>query len=282
MNSDNYPVLSRVFTRSVLKSFAVGKKTDDIYNLAVKLFIPHPEKNTNAENFELLYRILKDEYRNEYFYKNTLLNKLLLGVHSINTTTALTELPVAESKADFVLINGKAVVYEIKTELDNLDRLDGQISSYYKAFNHVCVLSYESNADTILRKYKDTSVGVYVVTQKDTIRRIKEPTLNNEHLTAEAMFHTLRKPEYENILLQFYDGLPQVSQFKYYDVCLDLFCELGVDNVYDAVLKELKGRNFVSSDKFIQIPKSLKALCYFSELTASQFDRLNTNLALGY
>lgn len=282
MNSDNYPVLSRVFTRSVLKSFAVGKKADKIYNLAVELFISHPEKNTNAENFELLYRILKDEYRNEYFYKNTLLNKLLLGVHSINTTTALTELPIAESKADFVLINGKAVVYEIKTELDNLDRLDSQITSYYKAFNHVCILSYESNADTIVRKYKDTAVGVYVVTQKNTIRRIKEPMKNNENLALDAMFNMLRKHEYESILSRFYGGLPQVSQFKYYDTCLDLFCELGVDNVYDAVLKELKRRNSVSSDTFFHIPQSLKALCYFSELNASQLDRLNLNLTLNY
>ncbi|MDL2236724.1 sce7726 family protein, partial [Christensenellaceae bacterium OttesenSCG-928-K19] len=155
MNSDNYPILSRVFTRSVLKSFTTGKTFSEMYNLAVKLFISHPENNTNSDNFELLYRVLKDEYRNEYYYKNTLLNKLLLGVHSVNTTTALTELPIAESKADFLLINGKAIVYEIKTELDNLDRLDGQISSYYKAFNHVCVLSYENNADAILSKYKD-------------------------------------------------------------------------------------------------------------------------------
>lgn len=44
-----------------------------------------------------------------------------------NTTTALTEIAIAKSKADFVLINGKAVVYEIKTELDNLERLSAQV-----------------------------------------------------------------------------------------------------------------------------------------------------------
>lgn len=282
MNSDNYPVLSRVFTRSVLKNFATSKRIDDVYNLAVKLFISQPENNTNAENFELLYHILKNEYRNEYYYKNTLLNKLLLGVHSINTTTALTELPVAKSKADFVLINGRAVVYEIKTELDNLDRLDGQIASYYKAFNHVCVLSYESNADMILSKYADTSVGVYAITSKGTIRQIKEPAENSDHLMAETMFYMLRKHEYENILVKYYGDLPHVSQFKYYDTCLNLFRELGVDNVYNATLKELKRRNSVSSNKFIKIPKSLKALSYFSELTPSQYDRLDINLSLNY
>ena len=47
---------------------------------------------------------MKNNYRNEYFIRILLLNKLLLGVHSVNTTTALTEVAIAKSKADFVLI----------------------------------------------------------------------------------------------------------------------------------------------------------------------------------
>lgn len=99
-----------------------------------------------------IYNILKTEYRNEYYYKNTLLNKLLLGVHSVNTTTALTEIPIAKSKADFVLINGKAVVYEIKTELDNLERLESQINDYFKAFDHVAVVTYNENVTAIQKR----------------------------------------------------------------------------------------------------------------------------------
>lgn len=59
------------------------------------------------------------EYRNEYFYKNTIFNQLLVQKHDLYNTAALTELPIADSKADFVMINGKGVVYEIKTDLDN-------------------------------------------------------------------------------------------------------------------------------------------------------------------
>ena len=87
----------------------------------IKKYINYDSTKTNSELVSEIYNILKTEYRNEYYYKNTLLNKLLLGIHSVNTTTALTEIPIAKSKADFVLINGKAVVYEIKTELDNLE-----------------------------------------------------------------------------------------------------------------------------------------------------------------
>ncbi|MBC8060944.1 MAG: sce7726 family protein, partial [Clostridiaceae bacterium] len=52
-------------------------------------------------------------------------------------------------KADFILINGSAVVYEIKTELDTLDRLDSQIENYYKAFTKVCVITSESNYNKV-------------------------------------------------------------------------------------------------------------------------------------
>ena len=45
---------------------------------------------------------------------------------------ALTELPVGDSKADFIMINGRGVVYEIKTDLDNLLRLENQIRDYYR------------------------------------------------------------------------------------------------------------------------------------------------------
>ena len=83
-----------------------------------------------------------------------MLNKLLLGRHSINTTTALTQIPINKSKADFILINGKAVVYEIKTELDNFERLKNQINDYYKAFSHVCVVTCEEYYKKLIKILK--------------------------------------------------------------------------------------------------------------------------------
>ncbi len=87
-------------------------------------------------------------------------------MHSVNTTTALTEVAIAKSKSDFVLINGKAVVYEIKTELDNLERLSSQVDDYYKAFDHVAVVTYEKNLQKQLQKVLDSidkPVGIYVL-----------------------------------------------------------------------------------------------------------------------
>ena len=40
------------------------------------------------------------------------------------------------------MINGRGVVYEIKTDLDNLLRLENQIRDYYKVFSYVYVSSW--------------------------------------------------------------------------------------------------------------------------------------------
>lgn len=60
-------------------------------------------------------------------HMNTLLNKLLVGKHSVNTTTALAQVRIDQHIADFVMINGEGKLYEIKSELDNFDRLYDQL-----------------------------------------------------------------------------------------------------------------------------------------------------------
>ena len=135
---ENNIILNRLFTQNVF--FDMVSANNTIYETVIQRFVNDPENKDNEALISEVYKFMSKSYRNEYFYQNTLLNKLLLGKHSINTTTALTQVPICKSKADFILINGKAVVYEIKTELDTFDRLNNQLRDYFKAFNYVCCL----------------------------------------------------------------------------------------------------------------------------------------------
>ena len=110
MDNANSILLNRFFTRNTFKQ-VIDDGESPAYIAAIRRYIVDSTKKTNGECISEIYQHLKKEYQNEYFYKNTLLNKLLLGIHSPRTTTALTEVPVGNSKADFILINGKAVVY---------------------------------------------------------------------------------------------------------------------------------------------------------------------------
>ena len=202
----------------------------------------------------------------------------MLGIHSPKTTTALTEVPVAKSKADFILINGKAVVYEIKTELDNFERLETQINDYYKAFNYVSVVTAEVNSHAIEKILSDTPVGVYLLTNRNTISQRKKPVEYNASLEFNTMFKILRKSEYESILLTYYGYLPNVSQFKYYSECKKMFGEVDILDAYRLFITELKKRNRIDIDLYAKVPYELKFLMYFCDLKKAQYNKLENFL----
>lgn len=276
MNPSNYMLLNRVFSRNIFKKL-IEENTEETYVTAVRRYIDNPNDKNNYQLISEVYKTLKQEYRNEYFYKNTLLNKLLLGVHSLKTTTALTEVPVSKSKADFILINGKAVVYEIKTDLDNFDRLGTQINDYYKAFNHVTVVTSESNYEAVEKKVSGT-VGIYVLTDRNCVSKRKIPKETNEYLDPKVIFKILRKYEYESILISHYGYLPKVSQFNYYKTCLEMFCNMDLQLAYRMFLKELKKRNSIDIELFNSVPYELKFLFYFSDFKKADYRNLNSFL----
>lgn len=283
METNKMSNLNRIFTRNMLRHFMDGK-TDNVYATVVKRYISNPNQKKNRQLISEIYCELKNNYRNEYFYKNTLLNKLLLGVHSVNTTTALTEVPIAKSKADFVLINGKAVVYEIKTELDNLERLSSQIDDYFKAFDHVAVVTFEKNLLQLQKVLDsiDKPVGIYVLRKNGKLGTIQKPQRYIEDLNKEVIFKLLRKNEYENIITHYYGYLPEVSQFKYYTACKQLFLEIPLEESYLYVLKNLKKRMQLEKQEFVKVPYELKFLAYFMELKYEDYQKLEFFLEQQY
>lgn len=283
MESNKMSNLNRIFTRNMLRHFIDGK-VDSVYSSVVRRYTSNPNQKNNRELISEIYCELKKNYRNEYFYKNTLLNKLLLGVHSVNTTTALTEMAIAKSKADFVLINGKAVVYEIKTELDNLERLSSQIDDYYKAFDHVAVVTYEKNLQQ-LQKVLDSikqPVGIYILRKNGRLGTVRKPERYAGDLDKETIFKLLRKNEYEDIISRRYGYLPEVTQFKYYSTCKKMFLQIPIEESYSLVLKILKKRMQLEKEEFIKIPYELKFLAYFMELSYDDYQKLEVFLERQY
>lgn len=273
---DTTNILNRVFSRNTFRQ-VIDIGGSDTYVTTVNRYTFDYAGKTNRELISEVYSEMKKNYRNEYFYKNTLFNKLLLGTHSINTTSALTEVPIEKSKADFVLINGRAVVYEIKTELDNFDRLETQIDDYYKAFDHVCVVTSEMGLDNLERiiNRMGKPVGICVLQRNVKIKTVRIAERYTNDLDKETIFKILRKREYEKIIAECFEKLPEVSQFKYYKECKKLFMELPIDVIYEEFLKALKARPIVLKEEFVDIPYELKFLAYFMELHEAEYSKLN-------
>lgn len=273
MDTSNSIILNRFFTRNTFKQI-IDDGESSAYIAAIRRYIVDYSGKTNGECISEIYQYLKNEYQNEYYYKNTLLNKLLLGVHSPRSTTALTEVPVGNSKADFILINGKAVVYEIKTALDNFDRLDGQIADYYKAFSRVVVVTSEKSYNDIHQKLCKSPAGICLLTKKGTLSIRKKPVEYCDTLSKPVIFKVLRKKEYEQILIKFFGSLPDVSQFEYYRACQTLFESLPTDVAYKAFIQILKLRMKIDVVEYLKIPYELKFLMYFSNYKKSDYAKL--------
>ncbi len=281
VEATNNLLLNRVFTRNTFKAL-INESRDTSYNAAVVRYVADPEGKSHQQIISFIYKLMDNEYRNEYYYKNTLLNKLLLGIHSPKTTVALTEVPVNKSKADFILINGKAVVYEIKTELDNLDRLENQLNDYFKAFNNVCVVTSEATFEAVNKKLVNSNVGIYVLTHRNTISLRKEAVNDASRLDLGIIFKILRKKEYESIIKEVYGYLPDVSQFKYYSECKKLFENIDVWTAYTMFIKELKKRNSIDMELFEKVPKEIKSIIYFSDFNIKDYVNLNRFLQSKY
>jgi hypothetical protein len=250
----------------------LNHRTPPALTQVAQQYIPSPEALSYGEILSQMYQFMSQTYRNEYFYQNTLLMKLLLGKHSIHTTTALTQVPIGNSIADFVLINGKAVVYEIKTELDTFNRLRGQLEDYYKAFDHVCVVTSESAFSKLSSELADTPVGIYVLNKQNRLSNKikKDPIRDASNINHSSLFSLLRKKEYENILLTYYRELPSATPVFYYDASYARFAEIPLDKAYILVLNELKKRNRVEKNDISEIPVPLKSLAYFSNISTKE------------
>lgn len=281
MNNYNNLKLNRFFSKQIIQDL-IKSSDNEIYSYVIDNYIKVLPKDKNKDIVSKIYKYMSNHYRNEYFYQNTLLNKLLLGKYSINTTMALSQLPIANSIADFILIHkkqNKAMIYEIKTELDTFDRLKTQLDDYYKAFNYVSVVTCEENYLKLYNQLKNTSVGIYVLSKKNTIKVKKNAEEYNENLNHEILFKILRKKEYENILKIKFGSLPKSTQVFHYNECLKLFKTIPILEAYIFFLSELKNRNITSKNEaFKSIPYELKSLIYFSNFKDLDFKDLEVFL----
>lgn len=210
---------------------------------------------------------MESSYRNEYFFKNTILNQLLIKKHDLYNTIALTELPIADSKADFIMINGRGIVYEIKTDLDNFNRLENQIADYYKAFKYVNVVVGHKQYEKLKEVLADTKVGIFVMEENGNLRCKKVAKCNDEELSYETMFRILRKKEFESIIIKHDGALPQVNSFQYYRECFKLISKINIKTFQKEMLKCLKQRmQIVVENTFDkEVPYELRFYAYFTK-----------------
>jgi DUF1009 family protein len=80
----NNHILNRIFTRNTISDL-LKDNDNTVYASIVRRYLNNTESLLNKNVFSEIYKFMLKYYRNEYIYKNTLLNKLLIGRHSLNS-----------------------------------------------------------------------------------------------------------------------------------------------------------------------------------------------------
>lgn len=207
--------------------------------------------------FEKAYLELSKHYRHEYYYKNTIANKRLLGRHSLDTTTMLSEFRVGKNIADCVIINGHSTCYEIKTEYDTLIRLEEQLTSYSQLFDRVYVVSdekYLSNVESLAPNH----VGIIQLTKRNTLSTIREAEdLSFKPISTELIMNSLRAPEYIELTKRVSGHIPDVGNIHMFSACKEIIESAEPDLIRDQYRITLKKSRKNNAVLLKSLPKSL-------------------------
>ena len=278
-NIESLRSLSQIFSTANFKKIVRKKDYVNTFERITK-HTSFPNSITNLELLDNVYNELLESYRNEYVYKNTLINKNLIQKYSLKNTIALNEFKIGNSIADFVLLNGKARVFEIKTELDGLDKLEKQILDYYSFATEVYIVSSSKHIEKLIELHQKTKVGIIELTKKNSLKEIKPALPNIDLLDHSVIFKSLRKNEYINVLKANSIEIPKVSNTLIFKECLNLSKSIDIVVFQKTAIKVLKKRNIKNPEllKDNRIPNSLKHICYSLNLSKPEYEELNSFL----
>lgn len=269
---DSYRSLSSFFSTSNFEE--VIKKGEINSNNLTRLskYAVNLKGNTYSDIYANIYSCLIKNYRNEYFYKNALLNEVLKK-HGLRTTTVFKEFKIGSSWADFVLVNGFAKVFEIKTGLDNLSKLDKQLSNYCKFANEVYVVTSSKHALILTDKFRDTQIGVIEYTEKGKLNTLKKALQNSNILDHNTIFKTLRMSEYLAIVKDEFQSVPSIPNTLIFRECLRLTQTLEINKFQRLALEQLKKRSINCPELLVdnRTPSEMKFLCYAADLKEKDY-----------
>lgn len=247
---------ARIFSSSYLKKLASGDYSL-VSEVAHGLNIDCKKIACIGDFYDRVYKELDKHYRYEYYFKNTIANKLLLGRHSLNTATMLSEFRVGKNIADCVILNGHSTCYEIKTQFDSLTRLEEQLSSYCSLFDKVYVVCNEKHLSKV-QEVAPPNVGLLQLTQRNTLSEVrKAQDLTNLEIDTGLLMNSLRADEYKLLAKLISGSVPNVSNIKMYSACEQIISgALNKDLrlLYKTILKESR-RN--DAELINLLPKSL-------------------------
>jgi len=278
MEAYKITALSRLFSSSVILEMARRGKSPIFARLVreIDALGEFSACHRVRDIFDAAFNTLKRKAnRHEYVYKSALTHKILLGTHSLQTASMLTEFRVGSCKADLAILNGTATVYEIKSERDSLSRLATQIEAYREVFASVYVIAGENHLDQVIADIP-SDVGVMMLHSRYRLSTLREAHNLPERTNPEAIFGSIRLDEAKAILLRNGLPVPSVPNTERFVAFKEQFVKLTPMQAHKGMVEVLKeSRNLLPLSNLVSsLPISLQPAALTTSLRKVDQDRL--------
>lgn len=262
-NATQLAALTRLFSSSVFREMAKKGHSPLFARLFAETGLLNQrglvQKSVGA-GFDLAFaRLRRSGLRAEYIYRAALTHNILLGCHSLNTASMLTEFRTGSSKADLVILNGTATVYEIKSDRDSLTRLASQLENYRKVFAKIYVIAGNDHIQEVLEHTQD-NIGVLSLVRWNRISTVREAVENYDFVCPVTIFESLRVTEARAILESVGVPVPELPNTMLRSAMRDCFSRLDSVEVHREMVRVLKRtRNLASLNSLVdRLPASLQ------------------------
>jgi hypothetical protein len=270
--------LSRLFSPGVFRELAkLGHSPIGAGVVRESGLFPKVEQSLRAYLGEA-FRIVSEEMRSEYVFKNAIAEQILLKKHSLRSAAMLTEFRVGSNKADAVVINGTSTVYEIKSERDSLGRLESQLDAYLRVFDKVVVAADECHRRELLDLLpRDVGLVILPKAPPASFTSVREPRSDWNRLEPALMFESLQRTEYLSILSDVAGWeSSEIPNGIIHGLARLEFAKLPVPVAHENFVRMLRKRADHQTDaSFIRrVPKALKGLAVSISLPPHEQQRV--------
>jgi len=270
--------LSRVFSATVLRELAVRGSSPTLARLIRETgLVPEPNSTRCVGTiFDQAFDLLKQRaHRHEYVYKAAIFQKVLLGIHSLQTASMATEFRVGRCRADVVILNGTGAVYEIKSERDSLRRLECQIDAFSLVFATVNVIVGKNHLREVEARVPD-HVGIMTLSDRQQISTFKPAKDDPGRTNAAAIFDAINQKEAGLVLKAAGKTLPDVPNTQRYMALREQFVTLDPETAHRGMVDCLKHtRNLRPLNEVLEsVPTSLRAAIISTPMNGREHGRI--------
>lgn len=208
-----------------------------------------------------IYQLLATHYQCEYIFKNSVASAIRSHNRGFKNVVVMDEFRANECRADVVAVNGTSIAYEVKTDLDSLDKLPKQLDTYQTVFDEIWVVTTPTLSSKVMTM-APLHVGIAVLGSNMRLKTTRKPTSNKQHVSPEHIFDCMRREEYVAALRHLTGIAPIVAPARMYTECKRIFRNLPPDTAHAAFVSAMKSRAVCNSlINNNAIPSSLTYLC---------------------